>query len=269
MFLPESIDLGQSDRYVLSIRITSYSFMFSISDPETKENYCLRETSFSMSDNLLANIQRIIFDFNFLTQEFKQTNVIFVSSSYDLIPARYFDLKDKEHLYNFTHVEKASHLSTGFIKNQDVTTLFNLNKDIFDFLSRSLWAPHFFHHTNLLINYFEDKNKLTGNASRMYLNFHDNFLDIICFTGPKLIHSLTYTNEQITNQLYYILKLWEQCRFSQLDDYLFIVGNPDLQLVKLLQQYIKNIEQQNIPSEIFLWNEDAQKAPLDLLTLSL
>ena len=64
--------------------------MFSISDPETKENYCLRETSFSMSDNLLANIQRIIFDFNFLTQEFKQTNVIFVSSSYDLIPARYF-----------------------------------------------------------------------------------------------------------------------------------------------------------------------------------
>ena len=96
-----------------------------------------------------------------------------------------------------------------------------------------------------------------------------NYLDIICFTGPKLVHSLTYTNEQITNQLYYILKLWEQCRFSQLDDYLFIVGNPDLQLVKLLQQYIKNIEQQNIPSEIFLWNEDAQKAPLDLLTLSL
>ena len=99
-------------------------------------NSCVRK--------LKSNIQRIIFDFNFLTQEFKQTNVIFVSSSYDLIPARYFDLKDKEHLYNFTHVEKASHLSTGFIKNQDVTTLFNLNKDIFDFLSRSLWAPHFF-----------------------------------------------------------------------------------------------------------------------------
>jgi hypothetical protein len=269
MFLPESIDLGQSEKYILSIRIKPDSFMFSISEPEAGQNYCLRETSFSMSDNLLANVQRIIFDYNFLTQEFKQTNVIFVSTRYDLIPANFFDVKEKEQLYNFSHTDKAEHVVSGIIEKQDIITLFNPDRDIFEFLSRNLWTPHFFHHSNLLANYYEDKNRVTGNAARMYLNFHDNLMDIICFTGPKLIHCLTYENEHALNQLYYILKLWEQCRFNQMEDYLFISGNPDKQLVKQLQEYIKNIDQLNGPSEIYLWNEDAQKAPLDLLSLSL
>jgi len=269
MFLPESIDLGQSEKYVLSIRIKPDSFMFSISESGNEKNFCLRETSFSMNDNLLANIQRIIFDYNFLTQEFKQTNVVFVSSDYDLLPALYFDTKEKEALYDFTHTAKSSHIVSGIIGKQDIIALFNMNKDIYEFLSRNLWTPHFFHHSNLLINYFENKNRLTGNASRMYLNFHDRFLDIICFTGPKLIHCLTYESEHMMNQIYFILKLWEQCRFDQLEDYLFVAGNTDKQIIKHLQEYIKNIEQLNNPSEIYLWSEDAQKTPLDLLTLSL
>ena len=269
MFLPENIDLGQSEKYILSIRIKPDGFMFSISEPETGKNYCLRETSFSITDNQLSNIQRIIFDFNFLTQEFKQTNVVIVSKDYDLIPAAFFDSKEKEHLYDFTHAHKSEHIISGLIENQDIISLFNLNKEIFEFLSRNLWAPHFFHHSNLLINYFENKSKLTGDVSRMYLNFHNNFLDVICFTGTKLIHSLTYENEPMMNQLYFILKLWEQYKFSQTEDYLYIIGEPEKQLVSLLQEYIKNIEQSNTPSEIFLWNEDAQKAPLDLLTLAL
>lgn len=269
MFLPENIDLGQSEKYILSIRIKPDGFMFSISEPGAGKNYCLRETSFQVSDNLLSNIQRIIFDLNFLTQEFKQTNVIIVSKDYDLIPASYSDSKEKEHLYDFTHDRKSEHIVSGIVENQDIITLFNLNKEIFEFLSRNLWAPHFFHHANLLINYFENKTRLTGNACRMYLNFHDNFLDIICFSGSKLIHSLSYESETMMNQLYFILKLWEQCEFNQEEDFLYIIGHPDKELVNILQEYIKNIEQSNTPSEIFLWNEDAQRAPLDLLTLAL
>ncbi|MDR0825476.1 MAG: DUF3822 family protein [Prevotella sp.] len=269
MFLPETIDLGHSEKYILSIRINPGGFMFSISDPEDGTNYCLRETSFLISDDLLSNVQRIIFELNFLTQEFKQTNVIFVSKDYDLVPAAYYDAKEKTRLYDFTRSRKSNYIVSGIIEKQDIITLFSPDKEIVEFLSRNLWSPRFFHHTNLLINFFENKTMLTGDTSRMYLNFHGHFLDVICFSGQKLIHSLTYENEPLMNQLYFILKLWEQCGFNQQEDHLYIVGKPEKQLVKLLQEYIKQIEQSNTPSEIFLWNEDAQKAPLDLLTLSL
>ncbi len=103
----------------------------------------------------------------------------------------------------------------------------------------------------------------------MYLNFHDNFLDVICFAGSKLTHSLTYENEPSANQLYYILKLWECCEFNQFTDYIYIVGKPDEMIPTRLQEYFKNIGHINTPSEVFFWNDEAQRAPLDLLSLAL
>ncbi|MBK5721515.1 DUF3822 family protein [Dysgonomonas sp. Marseille-P4677] len=269
MFLPENIDLGQSEKYVLSIRIKPNGFMFAISEPEVGKNYCLRETTFSANDSLQNNIQRIIFDLNFLTQEFKQTNVVIVSSAYELVPPNYLEIKEKEHLYNFTHSEKAGHILSGLIEKQDIITLFNIEKDIYEFLSRNLWDPHFFHHTNLLISLLENKGKATEKSSKMYLNFHDGFMDIFCFSTSKLIHSHTYENEPVANQIYFVLKLWEKCGFNQIEDFLYITGKPDELIIIRLQEYIKHIERLNLPSEVYLWSEDAQKAPLDLLTLAL
>jgi hypothetical protein len=269
MILPESINLEQSDRYVLSIRITPNNLLYSITEPGNEKNYYLQETTFSENDNLLSNIQRIIFDFDFLTLEFKQTNVIFVSKDYDLIPASFFDRKKQKDLYNITHLTKADHVVSGLIEKQDVVTLFAIDKNIFDFLSRNLWNPQFFHHSNLMASMLEEKGKVTGISSKMYLNFHDSFLDVICFSGSKLVHCITYEKEAPANQLYYILKLWECCEFDQLADTIYIVGKPDEMIPARLQEYFKKIERINAPSEIFFWSEDAQKAPLDLISLAL
>ncbi|MDR1883178.1 MAG: DUF3822 family protein [Prevotella sp.] len=269
MFLPENIDLGHSEKYILSIRIKPDGFMFSFSEPENGKSYCLRETTFSANDKLLSNIQRIIFDLNFLTQEFLQTNVVIVSSDYELVPASCFNMKKKEQLYNFTHYGKAGHLISDLTGKQDIITLFNVEKEIFEFLSRNLWNPRFFHHSSLLVNFFENKGTVTSSESRMYLNFHNGFMDIICFSGSKLIHCLTYENEPVTNQIYFILKLWENCGFNQQEDCIYITGKPDELVIIRLQEYIKNIERLSSPSEIYLWNEDAQKAPADLLVLAL
>jgi len=269
MFLPDNIDLGQSEKYVLSIRIAQDSFMFSIVEPGNEKAYCLRETTFSPNSNLLDNVQRIIFDLNFLTQEYKQTNVIVVSDEYELVPASYFDIKQQKNLYDFTHSDKSGHLLSGLIEEQDTIVLYNLDKDIFEFLSRNLWTPYFFHHSQLMIDWFDKKGRLMGTTSKMYIYIHDDLMDIFCFRGQKLIHSLSYKNETIQNQLYYILKLWEKCGFDQFEDYVFFSGNADEFLKSKLNEYIKHIEIANAPSEIYLWHEDAQKAPLDLLTLAL
>jgi hypothetical protein len=268
MFLPENIDLGRSEKYILTIRIKTNGFMFSISDPDAGKSFCLRETTFSVNDNHLDNIQRIIFDLNFLTQRFRKTNVIFVSKDYDLVPASYFGNKEKEILYNFTHVDKVSHLSSGLIESQDIVALFNIDQKVFEFLSRNLWTPQFYHHANLLVNFLKKRGG-NENGARMHLNFHDEFMDIICFSNGKLLHCLSYENEPINNQLYFILKLWELYELDQLKDLLYISGNTDKFIISRLHDYIKNVEFVNAPSEIHFWSEDAQKAPLDLLSLIL
>lgn len=269
MFLPESIDLEHSEKYILSIRIKKDGFMFSIHDPENPKNYCLRETTFSTEDNLLSNVQRIIFELSFLTQEYKQTNVIFVSGDYDLIPAIYLEKEKRTNLYNFTHFDKADYTKSSLIDSQDIVTVYKVEKELVDFLSRNLWSPHFFHHSNLMINWLEKRGQFLKNISKMYVSFHEDVMDVYCFSGSQLLHSLTYENETPANQVYYMLKLWEQLGFDQQADSLYILGQPDRLIVARAQLYISKIEELAPPSEIYLWNEDAQKAPLDLLTLSL
>lgn len=270
MYLPETIDLGQSEKYVLSIRLASNGFMFSISEPGIGGSYCFRETTFRDSDDLKSNVQRIVFELSFLTQEFKQTNVIIASNKYDLIPELYYDKKQKEILYNTTHVDKSYCVLTSHIASQEIYNLFDIEDSVYEFLSRSLWNPQFYHHSGLLIDMFEKKTKASETKLKMFLNFHDSFMDVLCFSGSKLLYCQTYENEAPTNQLYYILKIWEKTGFDQLKDYIYLIGKSDDLIINRLQEYIKNVEQMNaIPSEVFLWNEDARKAPLDLLSLAL
>lgn len=267
MFLPASIDLGKSEKYILSIRIKTDGLMFSIHEPESK-NYCLRETTFSPGFTMLENVQRIIFDLNFLTQQFLKTNVVIVSSGYNIIPNNYYDPKEKEKLYNMVHHEKADHVLSCINEDQQITTLFKIESGIYEFLSRSLCAPQFYNHTSLIIDLFQNKGKVDI-FSKMYIYFHGNMLDILCFKHSKLIHSITHEDETANNQAYFILKLWEKCGFDQLKDQVLIIGVPENDTITILRKYIKIIDTVNTPSEVYLWHEDAQKAPLDLLALSL
>lgn len=243
--------------------------MFSITDPENRKNFCLRETTFSTDSDMITNIQRIIFDLNFLTQQYKQTNVIFVSPGYDFVPAAFFENKEKQRLYNTVHADKSECILTNESEKQGLVTIYSVEERLHNFLLRNLCDPLFYHYTNLLADVLRDKGKAISLVSKMFVNFHDNLMDIICFSRSQFLHCLTFENEPVDNQLYFILKVWEQCGFDQLKDHLYIIGNPDEQMRLNLYNYIKNIEPMSAPSETFLWNEDASKAPLDLLSLSL
>lgn len=268
MFIPETIDLGQSEKYDLSIRIRPDGFMFAIADPENGKNYCLRETTFS-EDSLFQNIQRIIFDLNFLTQQYRQTNVIFVSKEYDIVPLAYLVEKQKSLVYDFVHYHESSHILINRNEQQETGTLFNIDKELYEFLARSLYNPSFLHHTTPVISRFESKGKNVNLTSRMIVNFHDDMVDVLCFSTNRLLHCITYQGEKPANQLYYILKLWEKCEFDQKTDILYVLGHPDEQVMDGFKDYVLRIETSNFPTEAYLWNEDAEKAPLDLLLLAL
>lgn len=269
MFIPENIDLGQSEKYILSIRIEPTRFMFSISEPNHGKSFCLRDTTFSAGTSLLSNIQRIVFDFNFLTQEFLETNVIIVSPEYDFVPSAYINSQPKTEFYNLVHTDKAERVLCNGNEKYSCTNQFKIDEDVYEFLSRSLFNPKYVHHTSLLLDLFGDKSKSVSLVSKMFLNFHGNLLDIVCYKHSKFMHCLTYADQPASNLAYFILKLWEKYEFDQFTDQLYIAGKPESELKFKLQEYIKNINPVDKPREVYLWNEDALKAPLDLLTISL
>lgn len=272
MFLPDNIDFAQSEKYLLSVRIKPDGWSFSIHEPEIGGEYCYREASFSKDSDILSNMQRMIFDFNFLSQPFKQTNVVFVSPDYEVVPQYLFEKKKKIELYNISHYKKADRVLSGQDKIQNNLLLYSVDNEIYQFLSRSLYNPQFWHHANLLLGYADRKNRITAKSAKMYLNFHDRYLDIICFDSQsKFIHAVSYYNEPVQNIVYHILNLWDKCNFDQNKDYIYIIESQSQTAVEvsaLLRDYIKCIESLGLPSEVEFLGEDGRKTPLDLLILS-
>lgn len=269
MFLPVSIDIDHSEKYILSIRITDKGLMFSISDLNDGKNYCLRETAFSPELSVLENVKRIFFELSFFALEYKQVNVVCVSADYDIVPKEFYDFKYSEELYRMVHAQDCDHIQACKQEKQEALTVFGMEAALYEFLCRNLCNPYFTHHASLLIDYLSEKGKNISLSSKMFVYFHDGLCDILCYRQSQLKHCITITEESAINQTYFILKACEQSNFDQYKDDFYIVGDADEELVTELSKYIKNIETIGVPSEVFLWNEDALNAPIDLLSLSL
>jgi len=269
MFLPDNIDLGKSEKYVLNMRIKPDGFSFSIHDPKDKNVYSYLETIFSNETSLSNNIQRIVFDYNFLTNNFNRTNVVIVSPRYELIPTPFYEKQKVEEMFGFTHNNDVSHILTNPQRVLDNELIFDMDESIYLFLYRSLYAPHFYHHSGLLMNYFSKKR--TGVRGRvMFIYFHDYFTDVICFgEDERLIHAHTYQKETESNLIYYILSTWQNCGFDQMIDHLFIYGYlPGNDLKNILKDYVSNINDVGNFEQIQDFGEKTQKTPLDISTLS-
>lgn len=246
--------------------------MFSLTEPNVGKNYCLRSTKFEDSNiSLLDNIHKIIYELNFLTQQYARTNVVFVSDDYVVVPDEIYEPKQKTELFQFSSLHK-DHLFVlvDHLEKYKANVIYDVNPDVYDFLLRSLYNPQFYHHTSSLINIFEGKKKTVGLYSRFYVNIDDNRLDFICFKGDKLCLCQSHEDLTPSEQIYFILKIWESLEFDQNKDQLLIAGGDlDDKVLDVLREYIRIIEPVASPSEIYLWHKDAQKAPLDLIALSL
>ena len=275
MLLPDNIDLSQTEKYILSLRISDTTFSYSIHEPRVNGDFCYRETSFANDSDILNNIQSIIFDYNFLTHKYKQTNVVFVSNNYELVPAYLIEKNKIRSLYNFTHNEKFTQILSSPTPIQNNTILFGANDELYKFLVRSLFNPQFYHHIDPILRFVNGKNRIAAAQNKMYLHFNDQLTDISCYNSEsKLLHVSTLSNENNNNRIYHILNIWEKSNFDQRNDYIYVLGksidDKYQPIIDTLKEYIQNIEVTGIPNEVELLklDEDIQ-IPLDLLILSI
>lgn len=271
---PENINIEQPDEYTLSIRITSELFTYCLLRVNTLEVILFKEIPLSSDTERLEAIQQIIFESDFFGLPYHQTNVVFVSNDYNLVPQYLAQQDKKELLYNFTHLQPAKQILYSPVIIQQIITAYNTDEEMYKFLFRNLHNPQFHHHTNIIMQYLEKKNKSQAKTARMYLNFHDDFVDIFCYNDLSQIqHVLTFENENERSMVYHILNIWDKSGFDQHLTPLYILngyGVPNMYITNKLREYIQNIESISVSKEVNLKgnNELDIPLPLDLLILN-
>lgn len=272
MFFPETIDLSESEKYTLTVRLQAGSFSFAIYQPGRNDAYVYRGTTFSGNSSYLQQVQRTIFNTSFLSLGYLRTKVEIVSPSYTLVPNQFYDVKEKEHYWNKTSTRANGQiLSEPIGMNKEKQLVFEIDRDLYDFLSRNLFSPTFTHHITALEHYFDIDNGRTDLYSRMYIYFSGDQVDILVSRNGQIQTIQSFVGESDQDLFFFAMNIWKATGMDQLNDKLYLSGESYKygKLIPLFSRFVQHVEQKGAPSEGFLLGEDAIKTPIDLFPLIL
>lgn len=270
MYIPPEVDLKHPEKYVLSLRISPTDFMFAFSDAGVNtQNYCVNKTSIETAVSPLEYTKKIFYDFNFFTLPYHRINVALVNDAYSIIPCKFFDVQKKEHLFFLTNKYKDNQsIFADEIELADSVVLNQADKYLYSFLMRNLYQPTILGHISLLCSFFLENARKVA-RSTMYINAHEDYIDIVCVKNGELKLAQTFHQLSKSDTIYFILKIWESLKWDQQTGFVYYFGKIEEAIIETLKNYIKIVEPFALPSEIFLWNKQIQNAPLDLIYLSI
>ena len=266
MFLPENIDLASSEKYDLNIRLSPNGFSFLISCPDDPDIFFFKETIFSGRISYSENIKKLIFDYNFFTLPFNSTSVTIVSTDYIAVPDQFFDEKIAKTYFNFNVKDNKGHILHTGLHDLGCHLIFDIDEDVYSFLSRNLWNPVFSNHTAELLNYCSSiDNHLS--EKRCFINFHEKLFDVCCFQGRKILSVNSYKIEGPFDALYFITGIWEKLPLDQENDLLYLCGSSDAQreTVDTLKKHIRRIKKLTFPVKTHISDIEKPKIPTDLM----
>ena len=267
MFLPDNIDLAHSEKYNLSIRVAPNGFSFCIYCPSDPAVCHFQETSLGNKLSHTESVKKLIFDFGFFSQAFKETVVTIVSPHYTLVPDTFFDKKQRQELFDFNFYDTEGIALSNEWKDNGCHIVFCVDETLHSFLSRHLWNPKFQHQVVPLLNLFH-RYKLDKKKNRCFVDFSEKNIVVICFSAEnKLLSANSFPITNPNDVSYFVASVWEKWRFDQAEDWLFFSGNSEWYKLDILKKLIKNVETVELKSKILFEEKQKKAIPTDILAV--
>ncbi len=263
MFLPDSIDLAQSEKYSLSIRLTPNGFSFLIFSASDKVVHYYNEKAFSPTLSMSENIKRFFFESNIFTHPFSRINVSVVSGRYTLVPNEFFDKRGITDLFRFNIHGDSGKVLYNYVESDDLNIIFDMEDDTYSFLYRNVWNPTFSNFISHLLPFCHSYGEVE--KKRCFVFFDDDMISVVCYNGQALLSANTYTSSNQSDLIYNVVNIWDKHGFDQNDDFLYIDGYAEnnWESINTLRQLIKNVEMIALPRS-YKGSGDA-RIPTDML----
>ena len=251
-----NIDLTKSEQYTLSIRLSADGFSFSIHHPQDEGDFFCASYPVNVSYSMTANIRKMIQATEELKHPFGLTNILVDTPRFTPIP---FDLYEDEQAedffyHNFQHADNEIVLCNVLGKS-NVTLLFGMDKHAHQLLGEQFPHARIFACVSPLTEFFAKESRESNNR-QLYAHFRQNRMEIFAFDKGKLLLMNSFNCKQTSDQVYYLLYVWQQLGFNQEKDQLWLIGKPENQegltaeLNKFLRQVSPRPMHETLPFDI-------------------
>ena len=243
--MAQPIDFNKSEQYILSIRLSTDGFSFSIYHPQRESEVYFSSSPVNTQRSMAANVKAYLTETEELKHEFKQVNILIHTSRYTPVPLELYEDEQTELLfYQNLPAQSNEVILCNILGKSNVVILFGLDKLTHLFLTEHFPNARLFASVSPLTEYFSHKCK-QNEERKFFAIFHPESMEIIGFEKERLMLLNTYPTSGINDAGYYLLNAWQQAGFDQEKDSLYIHGNNRIaqweELPLLLQKYIRKL----------------------------
>ena len=227
----------------LSIRLCTNGLSFCVYAPGSERPFTYKVYDMNHTISLAANLKQALMTEPMLQQQYQRVNVLVSTTAITTVPVAYFDADDIEDTYAL-NFPKASpqHVSYNVLRRSGVALIFGIERSVYQLLLDDFPRARFYAASSTLIEFFSEKS-LTGVYRKMYVYIHEKEITLYAFEQGRILFVNSYPVTSVSDMQYYILNVWQQLGFDQIDDYLFIVGDNDSrqELKDKIVYFLKNV----------------------------
>ena len=238
-----NIDFSKSGQYTLSIRLSADGFSFSIYHPQDKDDFFFANYPVNVSISMTANLKKMIQATEELKHAYGQTNILIDTQRFTTVPFDLFEDEQTETLFyhNFQQRENETVLC-NILGKSNVALLFGMDKHAHQLLGEQFPNARIFACVCPLMEHFTQKSR-DNNQRSLYAYFQPNQMTVFAFDKNRLLLVNTFHCKQTSDQVYYMLYVWQQLGFSQEKDQLYLTGKMDNteELVTELSKFLRQV----------------------------
>ncbi|WP_291528148.1 DUF3822 family protein [Bacteroides sp. UBA939] len=254
----ETIDFSKSEQYTLSIRLSTDGFSFSVFNPLNEGEFSFYDHKVEESLSFTANLKQTFREVEWLNHSYRRVNVLMAGKRFTLVPLEFFEDEQAEMLFYHNHPKRENELvQYNILRKNNTVVLFGMDKSVCSFLREQYPNVKFHSQASSFIEYFSGKNRLE-NSRKMYANQRKDAINLYCFDRGHLLLANTFECRQTSDRIYYLLYIWKQLGFEQLQDEMHLTGelSDKETLLSELRKFIK---------QVFIMNPDTN---LDLQAIT-
>ena len=224
-----NIDLTKSGQYKLSIRLSADGFSFSIHHPQQKDDFFFGNYPVNTSFSMTANLKKMIQSVEEMKPPYEQISILIDTHRFTPVPFELFEDEQTENLFchNFYKMDNEVILC-NILGKSNIALLFGMDKHTCQLLEEQFPKARIFANVSPLIEDFSLKSR-EGNNRKLYAYFHPNKMNVFAFEKGKLLLVNTFHCKQTSDQVYYLLYVWQQLGLNQEKDQLYLAGKPENQ----------------------------------------
>ena len=227
----------------LSIRISTNGLSFCVYSPGSETPFLYKEYDMNYTVSLAANLKEALRTEPILQQQYKRVNVLVSTTDITTVPVAYFDAKEIEDIYklNFPKAQP-QHVTYNVLRRSGVALIFGVEKNVYQLILDDFPRARFYASTSTMIEFFSQRSAACVNKV-IYVYLHEKEITIYAFDQNRMLFINSFSIVTVADMQYYILNVWKQLGFDQIDDFLYIVGDNDRrkELADKIVYFLQNV----------------------------